>query len=110
MPVIVLTTITPPPPPPTGFGGDLRFPFRMEDLASGGSLRTLEDEPLLEPMEALNVPTAGSLRSPDDVSIEQPTVAADLSTAGSLRAFDDEHQPFNNSGSNVTGSPNFGDV
>ena len=110
MPVIVLTTILPPPPPPTGFGGTLKFPFGVDDLSVAGSLRTTEDDPVPTPVTALNVATSGSLRSPDDVQIEPPTEASDLSTAGSLRAFDDTSQPLNNGGSNVTGSPNFGDV
>ena len=110
MPVIVLTTILPPPPPPTGFGGSLKFPFRVDDLSVAGSLRATEDQPVPTPGAALNLSRSGSLRSTDDVPILEPIEASDLSTAGSLRSFDDVSLTFSNSGAALTGSPNYGDV
>ncbi len=112
MPVIILPTFkgsNAPVGPPTGFGGNLTFPAKYNDLTVSGSLRSPDDTAQVQPITGNDLSVSGSLRSPNDITLE-PIQSTDLSTSSSLRTFDDISQPLNNGGSNITGSPNIGDI
>ncbi len=110
MPVIILSPFRGFTGTPTGFGGNLTFPAKYNDLTVSGSLRSPDDTVQVQPITGNDISMSGSLRSPDDTVQVQPIQSTDLSTGSSLRTIDDIAQPLNNGGINVTGSPNLGDI